>query len=274
MSQNSLGIIGCGSMGEEICTFLNSGKIQNAELLCVFDQDENKLQQFSKNISKKILLTSSINEFLAIKKINLVVECASPVAVKKYGELILKSNKNFLAMSSGAFNDPKLFKSLSEIAKQKLLKILIPSGAIGGIDAIKSIQNQIEKVSITTTKHPRSLIGAPGFKPFENQLFNKTKVIFNGTAQDAIEMFPANVNVSTTLSLASIGTKKNQVKIICDPKTKRNKHEVCIVGPFGKLNFSMDLEPNERNPKTSSLAIYSVIQTIQQFCNPNISLGT
>ena len=109
MSQNSLGILGCGSMGEEICAFLNSGKIKNAELLCVFDQDENRLKQFSKNISKNILLTSSIDEFLAIKKINLVVECASPLAVKKYGKLILKSNKNFLAMSSGAFNDPKLF---------------------------------------------------------------------------------------------------------------------------------------------------------------------
>ena len=274
MSLNSLGIIGCGSMGEEISTFINSGKIQNAELSCVFDQDATRLQQFSKKISKKILLTSSIEEFLSIEKINLVVECASPAAVTKYGELILKSNKNFLAMSSGAFNDPKLLKFLEKIAKQKSLKILIPSGAIGGIDAIKSIQNQIEKVSITTTKHPRSLAGAPGFQNFENTVFDKAKVIFNGTAQDAIEMFPANVNVSTTLSLAAIGTKKTQVKIICDPKSKENKHEICIIGPFGKLNFSMNLKPNERNPKTSSLAIYSVIQTIQQFCNPNISLGT
>ena len=113
-----------------------------------------------------------------------------------------------------------------------------------------------------------------GVQNFENTVFDKAKVIFNGTAQDAIEMFPANVNVSTTLSLAAIGTKKTQVKIICDPKSKENKHEICIIGPFGKLNFSMNLKPNERNPKTSSLAIYSVIQTIQQFCNPNISLGT
>ena len=86
MSLNSLGIIGCGSMGEEISTFINSGKIQNAELSCVFDQDETRLQQFSKKISKKILLTSSIEEFLSIEKINLVVECASPAAVTKYGE--------------------------------------------------------------------------------------------------------------------------------------------------------------------------------------------
>ena len=112
MSQNSLGIIGCGSMGEEICTFVNSGKIKNAELVCVFDQDEDRLQKFSEKFSENILVTNSIDKFLAIGKINLVVECASPSAVKKYGKLILKSNKNFLAMSSGAFNDPNLLKSL------------------------------------------------------------------------------------------------------------------------------------------------------------------
>ena len=116
MSQNSLGIIGCGSMGEEICTFVNSGKIKNAQLVCVFDQDEVRLQKFSEKFSENIIATNSIDEFLAIEKINLVVECASPLAVKKYGELILKSNKSFLAMSSGAFNDLNLLRSLENIA--------------------------------------------------------------------------------------------------------------------------------------------------------------
>jgi len=41
--------------------------------------------------------------------------------------------------------------------------IYLPSGAIAGLDAIKSIKDELDSLTITTTKHPRSLKGVKSF---------------------------------------------------------------------------------------------------------------
>ena len=269
-----IGVLGGGSMGQEIISFLTNRKIKNANLVSIFDKDQNRLDNLSKILPANIFITNSIDKFLSVGKIRLVVESASAEAVKQYGSLILNSNKNLVVMSSGVFNDINFLNSLENIAEKKSLQLLIPSGAVGGIDSIKAIKDQIKKISITTTKSPKSLMGALGFKEYENVVFKKEQIIFKGNSQQAIKLFPANVNVSSTLSLVGIGPQKTDVTIICDPNINENKHEICVEGAFGQLNFSMNLHPSKKNPKTSSLAIFSVIEKIRTFCNPHISIGT
>ncbi|MBA4448295.1 MAG: DUF108 domain-containing protein, partial [Nitrosopumilaceae archaeon] len=129
---------------------------------------------------------------------------------------------------------------------------------------------------ITTTKHPRSLKGAKFFENSEINLdeINSSTVIYEGTAQEAVNLFPANINVAALLSLVGIGSEKTSVKIVADPSTDKNTHHIVAAGKFGKMTFTIENVPDANNPKTSRLAILSAIETLKKYCSDDIQIGT
>ncbi len=165
---------------------------------------------------------------------------------------------------------------MSDAWKDFKKTIYLPSGAIAGLDGIKSIKGELESLSITTTKHPRSLKGA---KFFENSDINLDAItsptsIFEGTAKEAVSLFPANINVAALLSLSGIGSEKTSVKIVADPNTDKNTHHIEASGKFGKMTFTIENFPDANNPKTSRLAILSAIETLRKYCSDEIQIGT
>ena len=154
--------------------------------------------------------------------------------------------------------------------------IYLPSGAIAGLDGIKSVKDELDSVYLTTTKHPRSLKGA---KFFENSSLDidsieSSTVIFEGMARDAVSLFPANVNVAALLSLSGIGSEKTMVRIVADPDTDKNTHHIEALGKFGKMEFTIENFPDPSNPKTSRLAILSAIETLRRYCSSDIQIGS
>ena len=117
-----------------------------------------------------MLLTNlnNIDDVLNDNKVNLIVEAASPKFVTDNCLKILNSGKSIMIMSSGALTDKNLIKDIYNSCELNKVKVHIPSGAIGGIDCIKSVKNHLSSVSIKTTKSPAALLGAPGYKRFEN----------------------------------------------------------------------------------------------------------
>ena len=144
------------------------------------------------------------------------------------------------------------------------------------MDAIKSVRNELDTVTITTTKHPNSLKGAKFFETSKVELneISKTTTIFEGTASEAVRLFPKNVNVSALLSLAGIGSHETIVKVVVDPNTKKNTHQILAEGKFGKITTTIENVPDPNNPKTSRLAILSAIETLRSICTDGIKLGT
>ena len=127
-----------------------------------------------------------------------------------------------------------------------------------------------------TTKHPRSLKGAKFFETSDidlDSLDSKTE-IFQGTAKQAVSLFPANINVAALLSLTGIGSEKTQVRIVADPDTDKNTHHIEAAGGFGKMTFTIENFPDPNNPKTSRLAILSAIETLRKYCSDEIQIGT
>lgn len=179
-------------------------------------------------------------------------------------------------MSVGALLDLSVFEVLSDACREFSKTIYLPSGAIAGLDALKSVKDELDSVTLTTTKNPNSLKGAIFFETSTIDLdkIKKPTIIFEGTAKDAVKLFPANINVAALLSLAGIGSQKTKVKIISDPATKKNTHQIEAIGKFGKMNFSIQNIPDESNPKTSRLAILSAIETLRKYCSNGISIGT
>ena len=99
-------------------------------------------------------------------------------------------------------------------------------------------------------------------------------LIFQGTAKEAVSLFPANINVAALLSLIGIGSEKTGVKIIADPNTDKNTHQIEASGPFGKMTFIIENFPDINNPKTSRLATLSAIETLREYCSHDIQIGT
>lgn len=92
--------------------------------------------------------------------------------------------------------------------------------------------------------------------------------VFTGTAREAIEGFPTNVNVAACLSLAGIGADRTMVKIVADPAASKTQHEITVVGDFGELYTCVKNVIHPENPKTSFLAALSAIRTLKGITEP------
>jgi len=269
-----IGLLGCGAIGTQIALAIDSGKIP-AMLTHVYDDSKEASAILVGKLKNKPEIVENPH-LLSSHPVNLVVEAASQSAVRDAGLSILQNKRDLMIMSVGALLDESIYDILFDACKDFKKTILLPSGAVAGLDGIKSIKDELESVSLTTTKHPRSLKGA---KFFENSKINLDSLdspttIFEGSAKEAVSLFPANINVAALLSLSGIGSERTNVKIVADPNTDKNTHHIEAAGKFGKMIFTIENFPDPDNPKTSRLAILSAIETLKKYCSNDIQIGT
>ena len=264
-----IGIVGCGAIGSFITKKVVDGTIKNAKISAIYDRNLDKAEKLSKMSEAKIC--SSVDE-LVKENLDLVVEAASIRAVEEVAEKSLKNKKDVLIMSVGALADKNLFLKLQNLAKSVGRKIYLPSGAIGGLDAVKAMRlGKIEEVILKTTKPVNALEDALKNLGYNTEDIKEPVVVFEGDVFKAIKEFPANINVSVTLSIAAEFPAK--VMIVADPKAKLNRHEVIVKSSIGKLKVCVENVPFEENPKTSALAAYSAVRLIRDLAE-SVKVGT
>jgi aspartate dehydrogenase len=276
--EKRVGIIGYGSIGKEIIAATRRNEIPNARIVALFDKESTVFNKVDYDTGE-LNLFSDFDEFYnsdIYSNIDIIIECASKGAIKEYGKKIIDSKKDLIVLSVGAFSDEKYLIELQNLSNLNNTKILIPTGAIAGLDSIRSVKKYLNTLTIVTTKNPKSLIGAPYFKSSKIRIDEilKETVLFEGNAVDAIELFPANVNVAVSVALAGIGLVKTQVKIVADPTLSVNKHEIVGEGTFGKIQIVVQNIPSPSNPRTSYLASLSAIECLRGLCNENFRIGT
>jgi len=249
-----IGIIGCGAIGSAIARFVSLELRAQTELVGLVDSVKEKAEELKSKYSLTCKVCS-MSELVSLS--DLVVEAASIKCVKDLLKLCLLENRDVMILSvGGLLENPNLYEQFRNGPKH----LYIPSGAICGIDALLAArEGGIESVKISTRKPPRGLAGAPYIEKNEINLdgIKEPTKIFEGSAEDAIRAFPKNINVSSILSLAGIGSSRTKVEIIADPGIKSNIHNIDIVGDFGKIHTMCVNEPDPDNPKTSHLAILS-----------------
>ena len=269
-----IGLLGCGSIGTQIALAIDSGQIP-AILSHIFDDSKEASSLLYQKLKNKPIISEN-SHLLSSYPVDIIVEAASQDAVRDVGLSVLQNRRDLMVMSVGALLDESIYEILSDACRDFKKKIYLPSGAIAGLDGIKSVHNEITSLSITTTKHPRSLKGAKFFETSNVDLDSLTSAttIFAGTAKKAVSLFPANINVAALLSLSGIGSEHTVVKIIADPSTDKNTHHIDVTGTFGRMTFNIENIPDVNNPKTSKLAILSAIETLREYCTDEIRIGT
>lgn len=269
-----IGLLGCGAIGTQIAIAIDSGVIP-AKLTHIYDIDKANSDTLVTKLKEKPMIVENAH-LLSSNPIDIVVEAASQDAVSDNALSILQNRKDLMIMSAGALLDESVYEIITDACKEFKKTVYLPSGAIAGLDAIKSVRSELDSVTITTTKHPNSLKGA---KFFENSNIDTDKIteptlLFEGTASEAVRLFPKNINVSALLSLAGIGSHETIVKVMADPGTNKNTHHIESQGSFGKITTTLENVPDATNPKTSRLAILSAIETLRSICSNDIKIGS
>jgi aspartate dehydrogenase len=270
MKKIRVGIIGCGTIGSAIARACRMELSDKVELVAVFDADASKAMKLAGSLKPKVPVVGVTG---LIKKAGLIVEAASASVSAKILFDCITRKKDCLVMSVGGL-----------IGKEKLLRragasgvrVYIPSGAISGIDGLKSaMAGGVDSVTLTTRKPPKGLLGAPYLSknPVDLLRISGETVVFDGSAEEAVKGFPQNVNVSAVLSLAGIGAEKTRVRIITSPDYVANIHEIEIKGKSGVITTRTENVPSETNPKTSALAIFSAIATLESAAS-SVRIGT
>ena len=249
-----IGLIGGGNIGKFLLQSINmNGLLSHSKITGLYTRNEQSSKQLAEQFMTERYPTI---QTLIHSDVDLIIEAATVEVAKDIAAPVLESGKDLVLSSVGALADLKLYQSLEKICHQKGTKVYLPSGAIGGLDILRAAKSigGLEAVSIITKKPPRALPGAPA---------DCERVMFEGAAGEAIELFPKNINVSIILSLAGLGPENTHVKIISDPEVEKNNHIIEATGSFGKLSLQVENNPMPNNPKTSYLAALSVLSSLK-----------
>src|SRR6266403_244291 len=194
---------------------------------------------------------------------DIVIECAPSKLVRSIVAPFVGCGKTAVVLSAGALLD---HEDLIELAKQNGGQIVVPTGALIGLDAVTAAAvGKIQSVRMVTRKPILGLAGAPYI--VENNIdierITEPLRIFEGTAREAAKGFPANLNVAVALSLAGIGPDQTRLEIWADPALTRNVHRIEVESDSARFSMSIENIPSE-NPKTGLITALSVIAYLRK----------
>jgi aspartate dehydrogenase len=261
-------IAGLGAVGRKVAEALDHG-IDGLALAAVSAQHSEKHQSWLAGLTAapKILPIEQLADVADI-----VVECAPSALVRSIVAPFVTRGKTALVLSVGALLDNE---DLIELAKRSGGQIVVPTGALIGLDAMTAAAvGTIHSVRMVTRKPIQGLAGAPYIVEhnIDIERISEPLKIFEGTAREAAKGFPANLNVAVALSLAGIGPDRTRLEIWADPTVTRNTHRVEVESDAARFSMSIENIPSE-NPRTGLITALSVIACLRKLRAP-LRVGT
>jgi aspartate dehydrogenase len=261
-------VVGLGAIGNRVVEALDRG-IDGLVLAAVSVQNPAKHQARLAGLKKPpaMLPIEALSEVA-----DLVIECAPSKLLKSIVAPFVKSGKAAVVLSVGALLE---HDDLIELAKQNGGQIVVPTGALIGLDAVTAAAvGNIQSVRMITRKPVRGLAGAPYIvdNNIDIERITEPLKIFDGTAREAAKGFPANLNVAVALSLAGIGPDRTMLEIWADPALTRNVHRVEVESDSASFSMSIENIPSE-NPRTGLITALSVIAYLRKLRAP-LRVGT
>jgi aspartate dehydrogenase len=268
MGDIRVGIAGLGAIGRALAKSL-AGGVPGLALACAAAGDRGKAQSWldAQRIACPLV---ALDDFP--KHCDIAVECAPSSALEAICRPMLEAGKQVMVLSAGALL-PR--PELMELARKHGGRILVPTGALLGLDAVAAAaEGNIRSVRMTTRKPPNGLKGAPHLERNAISVdgLTQAKCVFSGSAREAAAGFPANVNVVAALSLAGIGPDRTTIDIWADPAVTRNCHTIEVDADSARFTLSIENVPSD-NPKTGKIVALSVLAALRKLSAP-LRVGT
>jgi aspartate dehydrogenase len=255
----TVAIGGLGAIGAHLARALDSG-VDGLRLVAVAARDQEKAQRTIAGFrsAPKLVGLSELAEHADI-----IVEAAPAAVFEQIAEAAIARGRIFVPSSVGALL-PRMH--LVARARETGARIIVPTGALLGLDAVRAAaEGKVDSVTIETRKPPRGLEGAPYLVENKIDVFAITTptIVFKGNAFDAAKGFPANVNVAAALALAGIGPERTMVEIWGDPTVTRNTHTIRVEAETVRLTMTIENVPSEENPRTGKITPLSILACLR-----------
>lgn len=195
-----------------------------------------------------------------------IVEAASHEAVCAHLVAMLTAGVSVIVLSAGALADDRLRADAEEASTRSGAQLYVPSGGIGGLDALKAAcAAGVDSVTIRVAKPPAAwkAIAYVDAMRLDLDALAQPRVLFRGTAREGVPHFPQNVNIAAVLSLAGIGFDRTQLEVVADPALTHNTHTIQVSGKTGRFTVVLENVPSPDNPKTAWLACYSALAALK-----------
>src|SRR3989442_4563021 len=269
-----VGLLGGGVIARLFLEHARAGDMVGAEVVAIAGRGENSRgKALASEFGVPFVL--GVDKLIAARP-EVVIEAASHDAVRECAEDLLSTRIAVVVLSGGALCDDDLRARLERASAKHRALLYVPSGGIGGLDALKAAcAAGVDEVSIAVTKPPAAWKGIPYVERTKIDLDRLAGpvTLFEGTAREGVPQFPANVNIAAVLSLAGVGFDRTRLKVVADPALKFNTHFIKIKGPTGTIDLRFESVPSPDNPRTALLACYSALAAFRQFSSP-VRYGT
>jgi aspartate dehydrogenase len=260
-----LAIAGLGAIGMTVARAVDAGRVPGVGLAAVAARDHAKAQRGIGNFRSvpPIVALADLAETAEV-----VIECLPTSQFEAIAGPSIDRGRIFMPLSVGALID---HMDLVERARTTGARIVVPTGALLGLDAVRAAaEGRIASVKIVTRKPPAGLAGAPLLveRGIAVKSLKEPLKIFEGSAREAIAGFPANVNVAVALSLAGIGPDATRAEIWADPGVTRNTHTIVVESDSSDLTMTIENIPSEENPRTGKITALSVLAALRRLTSP------
>ena len=252
-----VGLAGLGAVGLEVARRLEAG-IPGLKLTAVSARDPDKARRNLPRSDIEFVAPHVLPEWCDV-----VVEGLPPTLFRAVAEPAIDLERIFMPLSVG-----QLLENWDLVARAKETgaRILVPTGALIGLDAVRAAaEGEIRSVTMITRKPPGGLEGAPYLVAHNISLqgLNAAKKVFDGTAREGARGFPANVNVAAALSLAGVGPDKTRLEIWADPALDRNTHRIEVDADSARFSMMIENVPSEENPRTGKITALSAVAALR-----------
>jgi len=260
-----LGIAGLGAIGMSLARSIDNGAVSGMVLTCVSARNKVRAKQ---RVAEFRDVPHIVHLGALSDEADVVVECVPSAHFMEVAEPALRKGRIFMPLSVGMLFE---HMELVDLARENGGRIMVPTGALIGLDAVRAAASAgITSVKLVTRKPPGGLADAPHVVKSGISLEGLTepRLLFSGTAREAVKGFPANLNVAAALALAGAGPDDTEVEIWADPQASRNSQSVTVTSRAADFTMTIENIPSDVNPRTGMVTAHSVLAALHRLTSP------
>lgn len=256
-----IGLLGIGAIGRDVVDCL-AAQNKDREFFVLRRSDD------PLNLPRVHQLRS-IEELIAAHP-DIVVEAAGHHALEHYVPALLRAGMPVVAASVGPLvqeNGQGLIADvLQKVAQDHHARLILPAGAIGGLDYIGAVAHLPDlRIVYTSRKPPAAWADELAAMSIDPGSLKAEHVLLEGSVSQAAARYPRNLNVAATLALACGRIGVVSVRVVVDPAARGNTHEIFCESSAGSARFEFINAPAPSNPKTSMVTALSLAHCVEEF---------